>query len=199
MGRLLRKWYLTDLKAAASSSAGGTGEVIFSKNNKLMQNTACNFSGNQYNYYCCLIDNNKIAMPQWRNWQTRNVQVVVWVSMYRFESCLGHFLCFLCFYTIAKRWYKGIFIFHETLKNVFNTHFAEKVRKKLNSFLPSVGRLFGRFFILPAEKSAEKSSPNCCRFALGCLNCQHDVIFKEKIVVVGDTVSLTINPDTTTH
>ena len=29
-------------------------------------------------------------MPQWRNWQTRNVQVVVWVSMYRFESCLGH-------------------------------------------------------------------------------------------------------------
>ena len=29
-------------------------------------------------------------MPKWRNWQTRNVQVVVWVSMYRFESCLGH-------------------------------------------------------------------------------------------------------------
>ena len=31
-------------------------------------------------------------MPQWRNWQTRNVQVVVWVTMYRFESCLGHWL-----------------------------------------------------------------------------------------------------------
>ena len=30
-------------------------------------------------------------MPQWRNWQTRNVQVVVWVTMYRFESCLGHY------------------------------------------------------------------------------------------------------------
>lgn len=29
-------------------------------------------------------------MPLWRNWQTRNVQVVVWVSKYRFDSCQRH-------------------------------------------------------------------------------------------------------------
>ncbi|EEW53698.1 hypothetical protein HMPREF0494_1132 [Limosilactobacillus antri DSM 16041] len=28
------------------------------KNNKLILNYACNFSGNQYNNYCCLVDNN---------------------------------------------------------------------------------------------------------------------------------------------
>lgn len=26
--------------------------------------------------------------PQWRNWQTRSVQVAVWLSMCRFDSCL---------------------------------------------------------------------------------------------------------------
>lgn len=131
-----------------------------------MQNTACNFSGNQYNYYCCLIDNNKIAMPQWRNWQTRNVQVVVWVSMYRFESCLGHFLCFLCFYTIAKRWYKSIFIFHETLKNVFNTHFAEKVRKNWITFFPAWAACLGGFYFTCGKecgKNIPQLLPVCFR------------------------------------
>ena len=87
-------------------------------------------------------------------------------------ACLGHFICFSCFYIIAKRWYKGIFIFHETLKNVFNTQFAEKVRKKLNNFFPAWAACLGGFLFCSAEKGAEKSSPNCWRLLLGCRDCQ---------------------------
>lgn len=43
-----------------------------------------------------------------------------------------------------------------------------------------MGRLFGRFLFCPAEKGAEKSSPNCWLLLLGCQDCQHDGILKEK-------------------